>query len=150
MATQWTAGLTDNTVLPASTLNTIGAAWESFTPVVTQGATITTSINYCKYARIQKIVIYSFNILLTSAGTAGNGIQITLPIAAATNSRPSTGASFYDASAGTSYLNVFYFATSTTAQFINAASGATTFGAAPAVTVANGDYIFGTVTYEAA
>lgn len=32
MATQWTAGTTSGQVLTAATLNTIGAAWETWTP----------------------------------------------------------------------------------------------------------------------
>lgn len=39
MATQWTAGLTSGATLSANTLNTIGAAWETYTPVITASVT---------------------------------------------------------------------------------------------------------------
>ena len=35
MATQWTAGTTAGQILTAATLNTIGAAWETWTPAPT-------------------------------------------------------------------------------------------------------------------
>lgn len=150
MATQWTAGLVDGTPLPAATLNTIGAAWESYTPTVTQGATITFTNTYSKYARINKIVIYSFNLALTSAGTAANNLQITLPINVASGNRIAGMSQFYDASATTTYINTTYQVSTSSMGFINSASGAGAFGSTPAVTVANGDYLFGTIIYEAA
>jgi hypothetical protein len=86
MATQWTAGLTDNTTLPAATLNTIGAAWETWTPTVTsQSGTITTgSLQYARYARIQKLVVVQFAYNVTTAGTGSGGLRFTLPITAKT------------------------------------------------------------------
>lgn len=150
MATQYTAGITQGQVWTAAIANQIGAAWESFTPTTTQGVAITQSVNYSKYLQIQKLVIYSFNILLQSAGTAGAGVTLALPITAASLQRNLSASQFYDASAATTYINVSYQVSATSIGFINSASGGSAFGAAPAVTVANGDYIFGTIIYEAA
>lgn len=83
MATQWTAGLTDNTVLPASTLNRIGAAWETWTPTVTSssGAITSYTIALARYTQIQKLVIAELSITVTNAGTAaGTYLDFTLPI----------------------------------------------------------------------
>ena len=87
MATQWTAGLTDNTVLPASTLNQIGAAWETWTPTFTptSGTITTASLTRARYCQIQKLVIARFEYQITTAGTAaGAFLDFTLPITAAT------------------------------------------------------------------
>lgn len=89
MATQWTAGLTDNTVLPASTLNTIGAAWETWTPTVTSssGAITSYTIGYAKYCQIQKLIVARISITVTNAGTAaGAYVDFTLPITSAIGS----------------------------------------------------------------
>jgi hypothetical protein len=131
-------------------MNQIGAAWEAYTPTIEQSVGLTYSAAYTKYARIQNLVIVSFSCQITSAGTAGAGITVSVPFAAAGSFRPAQSSQFYDASAATTYINVTYMATSTKLGFINSASGGGAFGAAPAVTAANGDYIFGTVIYEAA
>lgn len=82
MATQWTAGLTAGQVLNASTLNTIGAAWETYTPTVTpQSGTITTMGNrFGKYVRINKLVIVIFDFTITTNGTGGTWLNLTKPI----------------------------------------------------------------------
>ena len=84
MATQWTAGLTDNTVLPAATLNTIGAAWETWTPTysASSGSFTTITTNAARYCRIQKLVIVHINATVTSVGTASGFMQFTLPVTA--------------------------------------------------------------------
>ena len=87
MATQWTAGLTDNTVLPASTLNRIGAAWETWTPTMGASAGTITSgtLIRARYAQIQKIVFARLEYSITTAGTAaGAALTFTLPILPAT------------------------------------------------------------------
>lgn len=83
MATQWTAGLSALTPLPAATLNRIGAAWESWTPTVTAktGTFTTVTVNEAKYAQIQKIIIARAKITVNSIGTAA-GMRFTLPFAA--------------------------------------------------------------------
>ena len=150
MATQYTAGLNVGDVLTAATMNSIGAAWEPFTPTVTQGVNVTFTNTYSKYTRINKLVIYSFSLALTSAGTGGNGLTLTIPITAAASQRNQGIAQFYDASATTSYINVTYAVSTTVIGFINSASGAGAFGGTPNVAVANGDFMFGTIIYEAA
>lgn len=150
MATQWTAGLTDNTALPAATLNRIGAAWESYTPTITQGVAITKTITYAKYTQIQKLVIVNVSMPLTSAGTAGNGVSVTLPITAAASQRLGGSFQFYDVSANTSHVGVPFLLSTTSVGFITSASADSYFGGLPAVTIANGDYLFSTIIYEAA
>jgi hypothetical protein len=77
MATQWTAGTTSGQVLTAATLNTIGAAWESWTPALTASTTNpnlgTTGTSVGRYARINKTIfgnaIFTFNGTGIAAGT---------------------------------------------------------------------------------
>lgn len=83
MATQWTAGLSDNTVLPASTLNTIGAAWETWTPTWTN-LTVGNGTQAFYYARLQKIVFVQGVLTFgTTTSVTGTPIKVNLPITAA-------------------------------------------------------------------
>ena len=87
MATQYTAGLTTGQVLTAATMNSIGAAWETWTPTVaaTAGTITAGSVTRAKYTRIDKLVICDFSYLITTAGTAaGASLTTTLPIPAVT------------------------------------------------------------------
>lgn len=88
MATQWTAGLTAGQVLNASTLNQIGAVWETWTPALTASTTnptLGTGSNVAgRYARINKTVYGDAWILFGTSGVnPGNGFYfLSLPIAA--------------------------------------------------------------------
>ena len=85
MATQWTAGLTDNTTLPAATLNTIGAAWESYTPTFVN-ITVGNGTLVARYSRINKVVTVQMKFVLgsTSVIGGGGGITMSLPVTSAT------------------------------------------------------------------
>lgn len=82
MATQYTAGLSSGDVLTAATMNSIGAAWETWTPTITSSAgTLTTvTTNIARYTRIQKLVIAQIDFTITTIGT-GTGVPLfTFPI----------------------------------------------------------------------
>jgi len=138
-------------VLTAAELNGIGEAWTSYTPTVTQGVAITKTITYAKYARVNKTVIVSVSLALTSAGTASSILTVSLPLTSLNTSSFTTvgQAFFYDASAATPYPLVSA-AASTSVAFWSTTAGGNFFGAIPAVTVANGDFIGFTVAYEVA
>jgi hypothetical protein len=75
MATQWTAqGITSGAVLPASTLQSIGAAWVDYTPTLTQGVTVTKTVVQARYCQFQKTIIGQMVLNPTSAGTLGRTI----------------------------------------------------------------------------
>jgi hypothetical protein len=154
MATQWTAGLTDNTALPAATLNRIGAAWESWTPTITQGATLTKTVGYAKYTQINKLVVAHMICTITSAGTGGSTFSCSLPIAAASADAPYFGsngaATFYDASTTVSYVLAIHMGNSSIINFVYSATGGNYFGNVPGITAANGDVLSFTINYEAA
>lgn len=81
MATQYTAGLSAGQVLTAGTMNSIGAAWESWTPTVTSetGTLTTTTVNVAKYCRINKLFIGEIDITINNAGTGGSYLRFTTP-----------------------------------------------------------------------
>ena len=64
MATQWTAGTTSGQVLTAATLNTIGAASETFTPTIVGNGggsvTIGNGVLTGTYTRLQKLVVATY------------------------------------------------------------------------------------------
>jgi len=153
MATQWTAGLTDNTSLPAATLNTIGAAWESYTPVIKGGATtVTATINYAKWARINKTVFVEVAATVTSAGAVNGVIDISLPsgLAPVSTSDIRVIGSFFIKDSGTAY----YFGAAIAQAFSvrGTGYGAVDFqgASAPAMTLANTDGVGMSVCYEVA
>lgn len=149
MATQWTAGLTDGTPLPAATLNTIGAAWENWTPQLWQGANRTSTVNYCRYAQINKLVVVVGSISPTATGSAGSAIEIrSLPITMANQDAVFGSFSYLDAGVAW-YIGSVVGASTTSVQFYGY-NTATFFGGSPNFAVASGDaFRFGFV-YEAA
>jgi hypothetical protein len=142
-------------VLEAAQLNGIGEAWTSYTPTVTQGVAVTATVNEARYARVNKIVIVKAHLSLTSAGTASSVIVCSLPTGLnAVNTtgvfRPTAGLGlFYDTSTTTQYL-LGCQASAGGMQFVSDVVGGNNFGATPAVTIANGDFLAFTITYEVA
>lgn len=154
MATQWTAGLTDNTALPAATLNTIGAAWESYTPVIKGGATtVTATITYAKFVRINKLVMVQVRAVVTSAGAVNGYISISLPtgLNALTDSSTRVIGTLFVLDAGTAfYHGAAIAAAPNTVQ--GTTNGSIDFmgGSSPSMTLANNDIVAMSVSYEVA
>jgi hypothetical protein len=84
MATQYTGGLVTGEVLTAATMNTIGAAWETWTPTftATAGAFTLVTVNSARYGRIGKLVYGQIIFTITTIGTASVNPIFTLPITA--------------------------------------------------------------------
>lgn len=155
MATQYTAGLTSGQVLTAATMNSIGAAWESYTPTWKGGATtITNTITYAKYCRIQKLVIVSVALTATGAGAANGIITCSYPsgLAPANNSsyRPLGTILIHDS--GTAFYGgitaVVYDSTTFSGMSYNQVNYIGNAG--PTFTIASGDRFEATITYEVA
>ena len=150
MATQYTAGITAGQTSTAAIMNSIGAAAETWTPVITQGVNVTYTNVFARYQRIQNIVFVYARLNITSAGTAGNGVSVSVPVAQKNTLSISGNMSIYDTSASTPYNG---FAFSITATTINSAgdwAGTGVWGTNPNVAIANGDVIWINLTYEAA
>jgi hypothetical protein len=155
MATQWTAGTTSGQILTAATLNTIGAAWELWTPVWT--ATTTNPVignGYIegRYCRINKTVIASGLIITGSTTTYGSGdYRISLPITARSTNAAMGYVTLYDASAGyIGYSDVMIISTTTTTLETRIGNAQGIFSPTVPVTLANADQVRFTFIYEAA
>lgn len=149
MATQYTAGLSSGQVLTAATMNSIGAAWESYTPTLTQGVTVTKTINYARYCQLQKLVIVQGQLTITSAGTALTEVVVGLPLTASTFTSRIVGPTYiYDQSAFVMYNCSAYLASATTVKFFY--QNGTGWGYQPNIALANTDQISFSLCYEAA
>lgn len=150
MATQWTAGTTSGQVLTAATLNTIGAASISYTPTLSQGVTLTKTVNVARYWQFNKMIIGQVGLAITSNGTAGSALQIGLPITGNAYSNIVTGtflftggASHYGNKVGSSVM----YTTSSIGAFVS--DGISNwFGVNPSFQMLNGDGIYATFMYE--
>jgi hypothetical protein len=150
----WVAG----DVVTAADTNTYlthtGGAWNSYTPVVVQGATPTLAVNSARWHRTGRLITCQVVLTITSAGTAANNVTISLPVTAFSTSVFSVYGygTITDASATTSYGGPVRFSTTTTLSIMNGAYpidgilGSSGFTAA----LANNDIIAFTAQYEAA
>lgn len=147
MATQYTAGLNVGDVLTAATMNSIGAAWESYTPTLTQGVTVTKTVTYAKYCQIQKLIIVNVRLAVTSAGTAGTEVLVGLPVASVQPAVAVATGYIYDASVNTTY-NGTWGQNGTNANAGMYYQSGFFWGTVPNVALANGDSIFFFGAYE--
>jgi len=150
MATQYTAGLTTGQVLTAATMDSIGAAAETWTPVITQGVNVTYTNIYARYQRIQNIVFVYARLNVTSAGTATNSLSVSLPVTAKSTLGISGNMSIYDNSASTPYNGFAFTPTTTTVNSVGDWAGNGVWGTFPSLAIANGDVIWINLSYEAA
>lgn len=150
----WSAG----DILTAADLNTIGT-WTTYTPTVVQSNTVTATVNYASYMKINKFVVANVDLTCTTSGTASNLITVSLPVTA---KDPTSGLVFetcfgngfiLDASATDVILLSCFHQSSTTIRFVSEATttiSSSGFGASPAFTLANNDIISFSIMYEAA
>ena len=155
MATQWTAGTTSGQVLTAATLNTIGAASETYTPAWTSTGTAPAIGNGTltgKYFRINKLVVAFIQWSAGSTTTFGTGnYRLSLPITAVgTTGYVGTG-QYTDASTFNAYVLMSGFITTSTVQFSWNVGGINgVWGQANPVAMASSDSVSVTLIYEAA
>ena len=148
MATQWTAqGISAGAVLPAATLQSIGAAWVDYTPTLTQGVTVTKTVVQARYCQFQKTIIGQVLLNVTSAGTAATAVAIGLPFAVRTGT-PMVGSGYiYDANTNVMYNCTFIGNASIINGFYQTGFN---FGVSPAITLATSDQIAINFSYEIA
>ena len=125
-------------------------SWQTWTPAITQGVAVTSTIQEATYKISTTQVTCHFQITATSAGTAGS-VAVSLPITAAWSAGISAvgSATIRDASLGTIYTCVAGI-NSTTLMRFSTGSGtvADYWGSVPAILLANGDQISATITYR--
>ena len=150
MATQYTAGFSIGQVLTAANMNSIGAAWETYTPTLTQGVAVAKTVNYARYCQIQKTVILQVLLTCTGAGLGGT-ISVSLPssLVPSTISAQRVIGSFFIHDSGTA----LYVGLATGESPVKGYSYGSTnnMGAAlPIMTLAANDQVSIAVTYEVA
>lgn len=151
MATQYTAGLSVGQVLTAATMNSIGAAWETWTPAVVQSGAVTSTNTASSYMRIQKLVIAQAYVTITGTGTGANVVTVSLPVTAkAGNNAVIAFGWIYDSSTTTQYTVMGQLPTTTTISFLYSQASGSAWGVAPNIALAANDQIRFTAIYEAA
>jgi len=157
MATQWTAGTTSGQVLTAATLNTIGAAWETWTPTLSGSVTNpnlgTTGTRDGKYCRINKTIIATANFTFNGVGiAAGSGFyKCSLPFTAIAAAPTAGSVVAIDVSSFASTINVVGL--DTTTLMIGYGTGGASLAASIQATTypwAAGDLLRWFFIYEAA
>ena len=148
MATQYTGGQVAGGVLTAATMNSIGAAWVDYTPTLTQGVTVTKTIQSAKYCQIQKLVIVNVALNVTSAGTNNVGIYVGLPINLLSTDGCYGSGFVYDQNLNALYHSAVNGASSNTIQFLYGTGSPV--GSNPTFALASGDIIRFTIAYEVA
>jgi hypothetical protein len=153
MATQYTAGLTTGEVLTAATMNSIGAAMETWTPTIFSGAgQATTSVANGFYFRINKMAFVIVQIKTNGAGSAGPVEIRGIPAAIAPKRTGSTNNSnqadigagqFFDAGTA-AYLGAAYCFSSTAIRMYLSSS------VDLALTIASGDAMQVNMVWEIA
>lgn len=157
MATQYTAGLTAGQVLTSTTMNSIGATWESYTPTFVN-ITVGNGILVARYSRINKVVTVQMKFTLGSTSSIGGGGAITMSLPfASVSTQYASGASLIgtgsmvDVSPFTNYPAWVLYATTTAVAFgyMTSFRYQEIFATGP-FTWATNDVLTASFTYEAA
>ena len=85
MATQFTGNTTAGQILTAAIMNSIGAAWETWSPTftATTGAFTTVTVNTARYSQIGKLCTCIVDVSISNVGTGSGQMAMTLPFTAA-------------------------------------------------------------------
>lgn len=144
------------TITQTMLASSIVGAWTTFTPTMTQSASLTVTVTYAAYLLIGKLAVVQMRLAITSAGTASNNILVgSIPAAIAPKRTDASAISvagtflYFDASAPLIYQGGAAFNASTTLTLLTTGV-ANAFGLTPAVTAANGDLVSLALAYEVA
>lgn len=124
-------------------------SWTAFVPTLTQGVTVTKTVNAARFHHVGKLVTATISLTVTGAGTAGQTISVGLPVTAAGSGLIGVG----DINrAGTHYVGTTFLSSSTAGSFIihNSTNYAGTAGGVFTFGLGANDVIYYAVTYEAA
>lgn len=143
-----------------STTGPVQGALTTWTPVLTQSGTVTTTLTYRTLSRSGRQVAAQFRLDATGAGTAANAITVSLPFTAAVSGSQPIGVGwFFDSSTSGIYKLVAVMTSTTVMSFLDTSttggvtlaamtlgSGANTFAGA----LAAGDALTAEISFEAA
>lgn len=127
-------------------------AWTAWTPALWQGSTVASTNVRSVYQKIGRLVVAQFRITATAAGSAGNKVTVTTPVAvaSATGNLPAGSGVIFDTSASTNYGGVWWVDSTTAVALVGDWSGAGNWGSTPSIALASGDSLAGMLMYEAA
>lgn len=131
-----------------------GGAWSTWTPTVQQGVGVSVTVGHATWGRWGRLIIASFRLSVTSAGTAGQGVGVSLPVNAARTAGPVGTGGVFDSSVNLVYAGIAEL-NAVNNQLVFTAAGV---GVSPSplgvagftAGLASGDVISGVLTYEAA
>lgn len=119
---------------------------QSWTPTITQSATVTTTVTRANYHRVGAFVYAQADLAITGTGTAGNAIACSLPVVAINADDVHGQFVVVDASAAI-YTGSIYPSSTSAVTFV--ASGNTSLlGAAPSFGLVSGDRIRLDIAYR--
>lgn len=130
------------------------SAWNTYTPTLTQSATISKTVTYARYNQIGRQVVAQGSLAATSAGTANNVIKIGLPVTGVQTLVP--GGMIWWIASGVYYTACAAMDTTSTivgvlpTLAVNLGQTATVGGSAYDNQVASGDTLAFSFVYEAA
>lgn len=127
--------------------------WTSYTPTLTQSATVTKTSTWTKYQRVGRLIVAQVQMTVTGAGTAANVVLAGLPVAAAIpNGVPIGFGSIYDSSANAMFKSIVETNTTTVVAFRPTSTTANDHlgNAVFTAGLAAGDLVNFTVMYESA
>jgi hypothetical protein len=122
-------------------------AWDSWSPVVTQGATPASTVSNGFSIKEGRKARGTANVAFTGAGTAATRVGFTLPYAA--DATQAIVGAFYFLDAGGLIYGGPILATSSAALLLVTGSNEF-FGVSPAITIANGDNLIVDLSYRSA
>lgn len=144
----------DAVSLKASELNTLFQR-TAFNPVMRQSNTISQS-GAAFYFQVNKVVVCTINFIAGSTGTAGNQVELDLPVTSSSGASRVIGYGyFFDFGAANPVriLRVVRISTTRVAFLTETATTMTQYLGltnGPAITIASNDRVFCTFAYEAA
>lgn len=123
-----------------------GYSWGTWTPTLTQGVSVAATVSG-QYTQIGKLVVVSFAIVATAAGTAANRVAIGgMPGSAVGVNRVFGGADIQDA--GTRNIHAAMYMQASGVFWMIENNMADVVGIASSYTVASGDTITGFGVYQ--
>lgn len=133
-------------------MNWQSIAWTNWTPTIAQGVTsdIAKTIHNARFVKIGRLVVASWVLQMTGAGTAGQPVRLTLPHAAPTANALVGGGYIYDAAPATAYAGTWGGATASIIQLVGDWAANNSWGITPNLALASGDYLTGFIAYESA
>jgi hypothetical protein len=132
-----------------------GGAWRTWTPTLQQAGVVTATVNHAVFGRWGRLIIASFRLTVTGAGTANTAVQVSLPATAARSQGTLGTGAIFDSSAALSYTGNAVLVSTTGLQFEGHGVGVSpntlgSTGSGFTAALAVNDVVVATMTYEAA